>query len=209
MNEILKKIGELKIVPVVTLERIDDAIPLGEALLSAGLPVAEITFRTDAAEEAIRRLSEKLPDLLLGAGTVLTVAQAQRAVAAGAQFIVAPGFNPRVVGHCVEKGIPITPGINSPTQIEMALEFELEVLKFFPAEASGGIPLLKAMAAPYTKALFIPTGGINANNIVTYLQLPQVVACGGSWMVKKELINSGAFEEIGRLSREVVELVKG
>ncbi|MBT3272501.1 MAG: bifunctional 4-hydroxy-2-oxoglutarate aldolase/2-dehydro-3-deoxy-phosphogluconate aldolase, partial [Spirochaetales bacterium] len=149
MNAILTKLGELRLIPVVKIENAEDAIPLGEALLEAGLGVAEITFRTDAAEEAIGRMSKALPELLVGAGTVLKIIQVQKAVDAGARFIVAPGFNPRIVSFCVENGYPITPGVNSPTNIEQALEYDLEVLKFFPAEASGGLAMLKAMAAPY------------------------------------------------------------
>jgi len=209
MNEVLVKIGELGLVPVVKIENANDAIPLGKALLAGGLPVAEITFRTAAAEEAIATLHAELPELFLGAGTVLTVEQAQKAVKAGASFIVSPGFNPKVVDYCVENNVPITPGINSPTQIEMALERGLEVVKFFPAEASGGVKMLKAMAAPYGAISFIPTGGINQNNVNTYLAFPKVLACGGSWMVKADLISSGQFDEITRLTKEAVAAMLG
>lgn len=209
MNDVLVKIGELGLVPVVKIEDAKDAVSLGKALLAGGLPVAEITFRTAAAEEAIKRLSQELPEVFIGAGTVLMVENVKKAVAAGAKFIVSPGFNPKVVGYCVENDIPITPGINSPTQIEMALEHGLEVVKFFPAEASGGLPLLKAMSAPYGNIRFIPTGGINAKNVNTYLSFPKVHACGGSWMVKADLISSGKFDEITRLTKEAVATMLG
>jgi 2-dehydro-3-deoxyphosphogluconate aldolase/(4S)-4-hydroxy-2-oxoglutarate aldolase len=209
MNDVLVRIGELGLVPVVKIEDANDAVALGKALLDGGLPVAEITFRTVSAEEAIKRLSQDLPEVFVGAGTVLTVENVKKAVGAGAKFIVSPGFNPKVVGYCVENNIPITPGINSPTQIEMALEYGLEVLKFFPAEASGGLALLKAMSAPYGGVKFIPTGGINANNLNTYLSFPKVHACGGSWMVKTDLISSGNFAEITRLTKEAVVKMLG
>ena len=161
MNKILERIGELGIVPVVKIEKAENALPLGKALLDGDLPIAEITFRTSAAEESIKILNKNLPNLLVGAGTVLTVEQVKSAVSAGAKFIVSPGFNPKVVDYCMENDIPVTPGINNPTQIEMALERGIEVVKFFPAEASGGLSLLKSMSAPYTDIRFIPTGGIN------------------------------------------------
>ncbi len=209
MNEILEKIGELGIVPVVKMEKAEDALPLGKALIDGDLPIAEITFRTSAAEEAIKILTRELPTLLVGAGTVLTVEQTKKAVSAGAQFIVSPGFNPKVVDYCIENSIPITPGINNPTQIEMALERGIEVVKFFPAEASGGLPLLESMSAPYTGIKFIPTGGINLNNLTSYLSKKKVHACGGSWMVKPELISSGNFDEITRITREAVAIMLG
>ena len=205
MNKVLKNIGALRIVPVIVLEDKKSALPLGEALMKSGLHVAEVTFRTAAAEESIKTLSTEYPELLVGAGTVLTILQVQKAVDAGARFIVAPGFNPRVVDYCVENDIAVTPGVNSPTQIEMALERNLEVLKFFPAEASGGIAMLKAMSAPYSAVKFIPTGGISADNLLSYLSLDCVLACGGSWMVKSALINSGNFEEIASLCKIAVE----
>ena len=209
MKEIFEKIGELGLVPVVKIEQAGQALSLGRALIDGDLPVAEITFRTEAAEEAINTLSRELPELLVGAGTVLTVDQVEKAAAAGAKFIVSPGFNPRVVDYCVENNIPVTPGINSPSQVEMALERGLEVVKFFPAEASGGLPLLKAMSAPYGNMKFIPTGGINQDNLNVYLAFDRVHACGGSWMVKAELISSGRFEEITRLTRKAVAAMLG
>ena len=209
MDKILEKIGELGIVPVVKIEKAEDALPLGRALIDGDLPIAEITFRTSAAEESIKSLTKELPKLLVGAGTVLTVEQVKKAVSAGAQFIVSPGFNPKVVDYCIENSIPITPGINNPTQIEMALERGIEVVKFFPAEASGGLPLLESMSAPYSGIKFIPTGGINLNNLTSYLSNQKVHACGGSWMVKDNLISSGNFKEITRLTKEAVAIMLG
>ena len=209
MNETLEKIGELGIVPVVKIEKAEDALPLGKALLDGDLPITEITFRTSAAEESIKTLTKELPNLLVGAGTVLTIEQAKKAVSAGAKFIVSPGFNPRIVDYCIENSIPITPGINNPTQIEMALERGIEVVKFFPAEASGGLSLLKSMSAPYTGIKFIPTGGVNQNNLCSYLSYNKVHACGGSWMVKADLISSGNFAEITRLTKEAISSMLG
>lgn len=209
MNRILERVGELGIVPVVKIEKAEDALPLGRALIDGDLPIAEITFRTSAAEESIKTLTRELPKLLVGVGTVLTIEQVKKAVSAGAQFIVSPGFNPRVVDYCIENSIPVTPGINNPTQIEMALERGIEVVKFFPAEASGGLSLLKSMSAPYTGIKFIPTGGINQNNLCSYLSDNKVLACGGSWMVKAELISSGNFDEITRLTKEAVSTMLG
>ena len=204
MNEILDQIGELGIVPVVKIEKAEDALPLGRALLDGDLPIAEITFRTSAAEDSIKILTKDLPNLLVGAGTILTVEQAKKAISAGAKFIVSPGFNPKVVDYCIENNIPVTPGINNPTQIEMALERGIKVVKFFPAEASGGLSLLKSMSAPYTGIKFIPTGGINQNNLCSYLSDNKVLACGGSWMVRPDLISSGNFAEITRLTKEAI-----
>ena len=208
MNDILKKISEIKIVPVVAIDRAEDAENLGRALVNGGIPCAEVTFRTDAAEEAIRILSEKFPEMLVGAGTVLKTEQVDRAIAAGAKFIVSPGLNPKVVKYCIEKNIPMVPGCANPSDIEAALEFDLEVVKFFPVEALGGLKLIKAMAAPYGNVKFMPTGGINANNICDYLAFNKVIACGGSWMVDKKLIAEGKFDEIERMCKEAVELVK-
>lgn len=209
MNDILKKIGDLGIVPVVKIDNATDAVPLGKALIEGGLPLAEITFRTDAAAEAISNISKAFPEMLVGAGTILNVKQAQSAITAGAKFMVSPGFNPVIVEFCIKKGLPITPGCSNPTDIEMALGFELEVVKFFPAEAFGGLNTLKAISAPYSMIKFIPTGGINAKNIVDYLNFNKVLACGGSWMVKDELIKKGDFAEITRLTREAVNLIMG
>jgi 2-dehydro-3-deoxyphosphogluconate aldolase / (4S)-4-hydroxy-2-oxoglutarate aldolase len=209
MDEIINKIEGYGIVPVVKIEKAADAIPLGNALLQGGLPLAEITFRTAAAEEVIRTLAQGMPELTVGAGTVLTTEQAQKAIGAGAKFIVAPGFNPKVVSFCREQGVSVIPGVNSPTQIEAAMECGLRVMKFFPAEESGGTAFLNAVAAPYEGVRFIPTGGVNAANLVAYLSLKNVLACGGSWMVKGELISAGKFEEITALTREAVRILLG
>lgn len=209
MHPIIEQFSKLGIIPVVVLNDAKDAAPLAKALCEGGLPVAEVTFRTDAAEESIRIMSKEFPDMLVGAGTVLTTEQVDRAVNAGAKFIVSPGLNPKVVKYCQEKGVPITPGTSSPTDIEAALELGLDVVKFFPAEQSGGIAKIKAMAAPYTNVRFMPTGGINAANLKDYLDFPKIVACGGSWMVKGDLVKEGNFEEIKRLTKEAVRTMLG
>ena len=208
MQEILDTLGRLGLVPVVKIDRAEDAVDLGRALLAGGLPCAEITFRTEAAEEAIRRISASVPDIILGAGTVLSVDQADRAVSAGAQFIVSPGFNQKVVDWCLDKKIPVTPGVATPTEIDMALDKGLNILKFFPAEALGGLATLKAIAAPYVGVKFIPTGGINPANLADYLAHPSVHCCGGSWLVKANLIAAGKFGEITQLAREAVSVVR-
>ena len=208
MQEILDTLGRLGLVPVVKIDRAEDAVDLGRALLAGGLPCAEITFRTEAAEEAIRRISASVPDIILGAGTVLSVDQADRAVSAGAQFIVSPGFNQKVVDWCLDKKIPVTPGVATPTEIDMALDKGLNILKFFPAEALGGLATLKAIAAPYVGVKFIPTGGINSANLGDYLAHPSVHCCGGSWLVKANLIAAGKFGEITQLAREAVSVVR-
>ena len=208
MREILDTLGKLGVVPVVKIERAEDAVELGRALSAGELPCAEITFRTAAAEEAIRRISSSLPDIILGAGTVLTVDQADRAVSAGAEFIVAPGFNPKVVDWCQQNEIAVTPGVATPTEIDMALDIGLNVLKFFPAEALGGIKTLKAISAPYAGVKFIPTGGINRDNLAEYLALSSVHCCGGSWLVKANLISAGRFDEITQLAGEAVSVVR-
>lgn len=209
MNQVLERLGSLGLIPVIEIDDARSAAPLAEALVEAGLPVAEVTFRTEAAEDAIRAIASARQDVLLGAGTVLSVDQVKAAVDAGAQFIVSPGFNRRVVEYCVDNGITVTPGINNPTGVEMALEAGLDVVKFFPAEPSGGTRFLKAMAAPYgSKMRYIPTGGINAKNLGEYLAIKQVLACGGSWMVPRESLRQGRFEEIKNLVAEAVALVK-
>ena len=208
MNEVLKKIQEIGIVPVVVLNDAKDAAPLAKALCDGGLPCAEVTFRTDAAEESIRIMTEQFPQMLVGAGTVLTTEQVDRAVAAGAKFIVSPGLNPRIVKYCVEKGILITPGCSNPSDIEVALENGLEVVKFFPAEPAGGLNMIKAMAAPYVGVKFMPTGGINPTNVRDYLAYDRILACGGSWMVKGSRVDAGEFDKIEELTREAVEIVK-
>lgn len=208
MTDLLEKLGVLGVVPVVKIERAEDAVELGRALLAGGLPCAEITFRTAAAEEAIRQIASNLPEVIVGAGTVLSVEQADRAVSAGARFIVSPGFNQKVVDWCLQNEIPVTPGVLTPTEIDMALYRGLDILKFFPAEAMGGIATLKAISAPYGSVKFIPTGGINQNNLADYLALPSVHCCGGSWLVKTHLISAGKFDEITRLTREAMSVVR-
>lgn len=207
MINVLERLGFLGVVPVVKIDHTGDALKLGQALLEGGLPCAEITFRTSAAEEAIQILSSNLPEIILGAGTVLSVEQAEKAVNAGARFIVSPGFNSIVVDWCFENEIPITPGVATPTEIEMAINKGLEILKFFPAEALGGVKTLKALAAPYKGVRFIPTGGISAENLSDYLRLPCVHACGGSWMVKSKLISENKFKEIATLAKNARAIV--
>ena len=208
MNEVLMKIGQMGIVPVVVLNDVKNAVPLAQSLINGGLPCAEVTFRTEAAQQSIAEISKNFPQMFVGAGTVLTTEQVDRAVDAGAKFIVSPGFNPKVVEYCIKKGYPVTPGIMTPTELEMALEFGLDVVKFFPAENAGGLKMIKAMAAPYTKMKFMPTGGINTQNVREYLQCDKILACGGSWMVKGDLINSGNFAEIEKLTKEASQIVK-
>ena len=208
MNDTLKQIGATGIVPVVVLNKVSDAEPLAAALMAGGLPCAEVTFRTDAAEESIRTIAKKFPDMFVGAGTVLTTEQVDRAVGAGAKFIVSPGLNPKVVEYCIKNNYPVCPGIMTPTELEVALGFGLDVVKFFPAENAGGLKMIKAMSAPYTMMKFMPTGGINATNVREYLACDKTLACGGSWMVKGDLIAAGKFDEIERLTREASEIVK-
>lgn len=203
MSEVIKKLGKIGLIPVIKLDSPEQALPLGKALEAGSLPVAEVTFRTDAAEESIKILSRELPGLTLGAGTVLTTGQADAAVAAGAKYIVTPGFNPSVVAHCVKKGIPITPGVTTPSQIEQALEMGLSVVKFFPAEQSGGVGMLKALAGPYGNRIsFIPTGGVGIKNLTDYLSCGNVHAVGGSWMVPSDAIAAGNYDKIENLCRE-------
>jgi len=208
MTNLLEKLGLLGVVPVVKIERAEDAVELGRALLAGGLPCAEITFRTPAAEETIRRISSSLPEIIVGAGTVLSVDQANKAASAGARFIVSPGFNQKVVDWCLQNEMPVTPGVVTPTEIDMALDRGLNILKFFPAEAIGGIAVLKAISAPYGGVKFIPTGGINQNNLADYLALPSVHCCGGSWLVKANLISAGRFDEITKLTRDAMSVVR-
>lgn len=208
MNPVLEKIQKTGIIPVVVLNDVKDAEPLAKALIEGGLPCAEVTFRTDAAEESIRIMKEKFPEMLLGAGTVLTTDQVDRAVAAGAEFIVSPGLNPRIVKYCVERNIPITPGCANASDIEQALENGLEVVKFFPAEPAGGLKMIKALAAPYVGVKFMPTGGISASNVRDYLAYDRIIACGGSWMVSGDLVKAGEFEKIKELTAEAAAIVK-
>lgn len=207
MSSIKEQLKALKVIPVIAIDKAEDIIPLGKVLAENGLPAAEITFRSAAAVEAIRLLRETQPNILIGAGTVLNREQAIAAKEAGATFIVSPGFNPNTVKACQEIGIDIVPGVNNPSTVEAALEMGLTTLKFFPAEASGGINMVKSLLAPYTDIELMPTGGINPANIKDYLAIPRVLACGGTWMVDKKLIEAGNWEELARLTREAVKLV--
>lgn len=207
MPNLNEQLQALKVIPVIAIDNAQDIIPLGKVLAENGLPAAEITFRSEAAVEAIRLLRETQPDMLIGAGTVLNKQQAMAAKEAGATFIVSPGFNPNTVKACQEIGIDIVPGINNPSTIEAALEMGLTTLKFFPAEASGGVNMVKALLAPYTNVNLMPTGGINPANIKDYLAVPRVLACGGTWMVDKKLIEAGQWDELAKLTREAVALV--
>jgi len=198
-----------RVVPVITIDDPENAVPLARALSAGGLTCAEITFRTPRAAEAIRRISAEAPDLLAGAGTVLTPTQVDAARDAGAQFIVAPGLNPRVVEHCKALGLPVYPGIATPTEVERALELGLTTLKFFPAEAMGGLGYLKAIAAPYVGVNFMPTGGVSATNVAAYLAFDRVVACGGSWMAPADWIAAKQFDRIREESRRASDIVHG
>ncbi|MDA9556932.1 bifunctional 4-hydroxy-2-oxoglutarate aldolase/2-dehydro-3-deoxy-phosphogluconate aldolase [Vibrio sp.] len=207
MTSIKEQLQSLKVIPVIAIDNAQDIIPLGKVLVENGLPAAEITFRSEAAVEAIRLLRETQPDMLIGAGTVLTEEQAVAAKQAGATFVVSPGFNPNTVQTCQDMGIDIIPGVNNPSAIEAALEMGVTTLKFFPAEASGGVKMVKALLAPYVDISFMPTGGVNTDNIKDYLSVPRVLACGGTWMVDKALIEAGEWDELARLTREAVKLV--
>jgi 2-dehydro-3-deoxyphosphogluconate aldolase/(4S)-4-hydroxy-2-oxoglutarate aldolase len=203
----LRRIGELKIIPVVSIDDAGLAGAMGDALAAGGLPIAEITFRTAAAESSIRALASH-KDLLVGAGTVLNIDTAKRAADAGAKFIVSPGFNPKVVRWCIDNRLPITPGTMTPTDIEMALDHGINVVKFFPCEPIGGLKTLKAIAAPYSMIKFVATGGITAENLASYLKFAPILACGGSWMVSKELLAERKFDEVTRLTRAAVEIAQ-
>lgn len=204
MIELIQKTG---VVPVVVLEDAKDAEPLAKALCEGGLPCAEVTFRTAAAEACIRIMAEKYPEMLIGAGTVLTTEQVDRAVAAGAKFIVSPGFDPEIVDYCLEKEIPVFPGCITPSEVAQAVKRGLKVVKFFPAEQFGGVATIKAMAAPYVGLKFMPTGGVSPKNLESYLSYDRIIACGGSWMVKGDLVKAGKFDEIRALTEEAIKMV--
>lgn len=206
MKTLEEQFYDYAVVPVVVLDDAEDAAPLAEALIKGGLPCAEVTFRTEAAEESIRIMNKKYPDMLVGAGTVLTTEQVDRAVAAGAKFIVSPGFDPEIVDYCLEKKIPVFPGCISPSEVAQAVKRGLKVVKFFPAEQAGGLAMLKAMAAPYTMLKFMPTGGINTKNLKEYLGFSKILCCGGSWMVKGDMIKNKEFDKITEMTKEAVEL---
>ncbi|MDP4133812.1 MAG: bifunctional 4-hydroxy-2-oxoglutarate aldolase/2-dehydro-3-deoxy-phosphogluconate aldolase [Bacillota bacterium] len=205
----LKTISDIGIVPVIKINDVSKAVPLAKALIDGGLPIAEITFRTDAAEASIKAVSEAFPDMLVGAGTVLTIEQAERAKNAGAKFIVSPGFNPKVVSWCLENDLLPTPGCTSPTEIEQALELGLKAVKFFPAEQSGGIDKIKALSAPYGNLKFIPTGGIGLDNLTKYITNKKILACGGSFMVKEDYINNNEWDKITELTKQAVTVMLG
>ncbi|GFI09941.1 putative KHG/KDPG aldolase [Lachnospiraceae bacterium] len=206
-EELLANIKEKRLVPVVKLDRTEDAKPLCEALCQGGLPVAEITFRTEAAEESIRTASREFPEMIVGAGTVINVEQARRAVDAGASFLVSPGISREVTEWALKNQICIFPGTCTPTEIMIALEYELPVVKFFPASQYGGLETIKALAAPFPGISFMPTGGIGVHNIKEYLAFKKVAACGGSWMVKDTFIKEGSFDKIRELTREAAALI--
>ncbi len=208
MNDALKTLGSIGIVPVVVLNDSNDAESLAQSLIKGGLPCAEVTFRTDAAEESIKKMVKKYPNMFVGAGTVLSCEQADRAINAGAKFIVSPGLNPKVVEHCLKNDYPVCPGIMTPSEIEIALGFGLDVVKFFPAEPAGGLKMIKALSAPYTNLKFMPTGGINESNVKDYLAFEKILACGGSWMVKGNLISEKKFDEIEKLTAQAAQIVK-
>ena len=205
INEQFKEYG---VVPVVVLNDAKDALPLAKALVEGGLACAEVTFRTDAAEESIRLMSEAYPEMLVGAGTVLTIDQVNRAVKAGAKFIVSPGFDPEIVDYCLENNIPVLPGCITPSEVAQAVKRGLKVVKFFPAEQAGGIAMIKAMAAPYTMVKFMPTGGINTKNLADYLSCDKILCCGGSWMVKGDMIKAGEFDKITAMTKEAVQRLR-
>jgi len=208
MTNPFEELGRTGLVPVITINRSQDAVPLARALLRGGIACAEITFRTPSAEEAIRRICGECSETLIGAGTVLTVQQAERAVQAGAQYIVSPGFDAFVVDWCQEHHVPVLPGVATPTEITMALAKGLKLLKFFPAEEIGGVRMLKVLYAPYAEVRFIPTGGITPHNLAQYLALPNVVACGGSWMAPESMISESKFDEIAHLAGEARAIVR-
>lgn len=208
MKTLEERFYDYAVVPVVVLNDADDAIPLADALIKGGLPCAEVTFRTDAAEESIRRICESFPDMLVGAGTVLTTKQVERAHKAGAKFIVSPGFDPEIIDCCISIGLPVLPGCITPSEIAQAVKRGLKVVKFFPAEQSGGVAMIKAMAAPYSMVKFMPTGGISTKNLADYLSCDKILCCGGSWMVKEDLIKSGSFDKITDMTREATALAR-
>lgn len=206
MKTLEERFYDYAVVPVVVLNDADDAVPLADALIKGGLPCAEVTFRTDAAEESIRRICESFPDMLVGAGTVLTTEQVERAYKAGAKFIVSPGFDPEIIDYCISIGLPVLPGCITPSEIAQAVKRGLKVVKFFPAEQSGGVAMIKAMAAPYSMVKFMPTGGISTKNLADYLSCDKILCCGGSWMVKEDLIKSGSFDKITDMTKEATAL---
>ena len=209
MDKMISELYSIGLIPVIKIENPDDAVPLAKALIDGGLPAAEITFRTKCAAEAIKNITDAYPEMLVGAGTVLTTEQVDAAIAAGSKFIVAPGLNPKVVSYCLSKGVPMLPGCSNPSDVEAALELGLSTVKFFPAEAAGGLPMLKAMSAPYGNLTFMPTGGINADNLLDYLKFNKIIACGGSFLVKDELVKEKKWDEITALTKNAVKKMLG
>ncbi|AGV20265.1 MULTISPECIES: bifunctional 4-hydroxy-2-oxoglutarate aldolase/2-dehydro-3-deoxy-phosphogluconate aldolase [Vibrio] len=203
MTTLNEQLANLKVIPVIAINKAEDAIPLGRTLVENGMPCAEITFRTECAAEAIRAMRAEFPEMLIGAGTILTNEQVDQAIEAGVDFIVSPGFNPRTVQYCLDKGVAIVPGVNNPSLVEQAMEMGLRTLKFFPAEPSGGVGMLKALTAVYP-VKFMPTGGVSLGNVDEYLSIPSVLACGGTWMVPTKLIDEGKWDELGTLVRDAV-----
>ncbi|MFY2159475.1 bifunctional 4-hydroxy-2-oxoglutarate aldolase/2-dehydro-3-deoxy-phosphogluconate aldolase [Vibrio alginolyticus] len=203
MTTLNEQLANLKVIPVIAINKAEDAIPLGRTLVENGMPCAEITFRTECAVEAIRAMRAEFPEMLIGAGTILTNEQVDQAIEAGVDFIVSPGFNPRTVQYCLDKGVAIVPGVNNPSLVEQAIEMGLRTLKFFPAEPSGGVGMLKALTAVYP-VKFMPTGGVSLGNVDEYLSIPSVLACGGTWMVPTKLIDEGKWDELGTLVRDAV-----
>ena len=209
MSDINKRISEIGCVPVIKLENPEqDAVPLAKALCAGGVPIAEVTFRAAGADKAVKLMKQACPEMIVGVGTVITTEQIDRAIAAGAEFIVSPGFDAELVAYAKEKRMPIYPGCTTPTDYHAALKFDLEVLKFFPAEQSGGLAKIKAMAAPFPQFKVMPTGGISLSNLKEYISSPIVAACGGSYMCPDKLIKAGAWDEITELCRKSVEIVK-
>lgn len=203
MTTLNEQLANLKVIPVIAINKAEDAIPLGRTLVENGMPCAEITFRTECAAEAIKAMRAEFPEMLIGAGTILTNEQVDQAIDAGVDFIVSPGFNPRTVQYCLDKNVPIVPGVNNPSLVEQAMEMGLRTLKFFPAEPSGGVGMLKALTAVYP-VKFMPTGGVSLGNVDEYLSIPSVLACGGTWMVPTKLIDEGQWDELGKLVRDAV-----
>jgi 2-dehydro-3-deoxyphosphogluconate aldolase/(4S)-4-hydroxy-2-oxoglutarate aldolase len=208
MTTLNDQLAALKVIPVIALNKTEDAIPLGRALVENGMPCAEITFRTECAADAIRAMRKEFPEMLIGAGTILTNAQVDEAIDAGVDFIVSPGFNPRTVQYCLDKNMPIVPGVNNPSLVEQAMDMGIRTLKFFPAEPSGGVNMLKALTAVYP-VKFMPTGGVSLKNVDEYLSIPSVLACGGTWMVPTNLIDEGKWDELGALVKDAVAHVNG
>lgn len=208
-EEIVKRIEALGVVPVIAINDAEKAVPLAKALCKGGLPAAEITFRTDCAAQAIKKIRSEVPEMLVGAGTVLTKDQVDGALEAGSQFIVTPGFNPEIVRYALSVGAIIMPGTATPGEMEQAMSMGLDIVKFFPAEQNGGVAKLKAVSAPYSKLRFMPTGGVNEKNISSYLSFDKIIACGGTWMVKKDMIDAGDWEGIEKLTRQAVMAAQG